>query len=230
MERVRSLGVAGFAAAGIVFVGMSSGGAEASIVRARATADNHYAIFTLMDATLGYVGGNETGAEGSSGGYNWSEAEWWEFESDSYVYVAAWSDKSIAQGLLIDLEVDGEMILSGDPRWQVASTGTPRTTGDPHPLALDVEGFADAASRGGGWETPFVGGTNGIAPWASIASISSESRWMWRNVAGDDNPLDGGADAGEMLLFRIPVTIPSPGSHACLLAGAMLLSARRRAG
>ena len=229
MVRQHGSHAVGFAALGMGLIATASGGAGASIVRARATADNHYALFTLMNATLEYVGGNETGPSGSTGGYNWSRAEAWEFESESYVYVAAWSDKSTAQGLLIELEVDGELILSGDPRWQVATTGTPRSTGDPHPLAPDVEGFADAASRGGGWETPYVGGTNGMSPWASIATISSESRWMWRNVPGDDNPLLGGADAGEMLLFRIPVSIPGSGSGMALACGFGLLAVRRRA-
>ena len=70
------------------------------------TADNHYAIYGEYDGTLELIGSNESGASGSPGAYNWSLAETFTFDTPDTVYIAAWSDDRVAQGLLGQLTVD----------------------------------------------------------------------------------------------------------------------------
>lgn len=214
---------AGFAAA----VSASSG---ASVITATFTADNHYAIYnTLSGGGIGYVGGNETGAAGSVGQYNWSRAETFTFDTAGAVYIAAWSDKSVAQGLVGQLSVLGETIYSGDARWRVFATGISRNTGDPHPLAAEIAAQVAIADADDLWSTPFVGQENlaSTAPWGKIQDIDSTARWMWNQIAGVANPLQGGANHDEYLIFRIETAIPAPGAFAAL-AGVGLVGLRRR--
>ena len=200
--------------------------AHATPVSATVTADNHYAIFTVNQSGLSYVGGNETGAAGSPGTYNWSMAESWAFDTTGLVYIAAWSDDSVAQGVLGQFTANGDDFSSGDARWEVYATGVNRGDGDPHPSVLEMFGHIGDADTGNLWEAPHIGGGNGISPWSTIAGISGEARWMWKNVDGDSDPLQGGSGAGEMLIFRIAV--PAPGAMAIFSAGGLVLLRRRR--
>lgn len=205
-------------------------GAQASVITATFTADNHYTIYnTLAGGSIGYVGGNETGAAGSQGAYNWSYAETFTFETSGVVYIAAWSDKSVAQGLVGQLTNSLETIYSGDARWQVFATGISRNTGDAHPLASEIAAQVALADSGNLWSTPFVGGQNlaSTTPWRKIAAIDTEARWMWNQVAGVGNPLLGGANHDEYLIFRIDAAIPAPGA-AAVLASVGLVGLRRR--
>jgi hypothetical protein len=189
--------------------------ANADLVTGHVTADNHYAIYSSTASAFFYHGGNELGAGGSTGGYNWSNAESYSFEAGDFIYIAAWSDDAVAQGLLADLHTSSlGSILSGDPRWQVYRTDLNRGDGDPHPLTGEIAGhvgFADANSL---WQNPFVGDPNGAQPWGTIAGISPNARWMWLGSEEDADPLHGGSGAGEMLIFR--TAVPTPGSLAIL--------------
>ena len=52
---------------------------------------------------------------------------------------------------------------------------------------------------------------------------------MWRNSEEVSNPLLGGNDHGELLIFRIPVSaIPAPGPIALAGLGGLMLARRRR--
>lgn len=204
--------------------------ANASVITATFTADNHYSIYnTLTGGGIGYVGGNETGAAGSVGQYNWSRAETFTFETAGVVYIAAWSDKSVAQGLVGQLSNGIETIYSGDARWQVFATGISRNTGDPHPLAAEIASQVALADANNLWGTPFVGGQNlaSTAPWGKIPEIQTDARWMWNQIAGVANPLQGGANHDEYLIFRIDAAVPAPGA-AAVLASVGLVGLRRR--
>ena len=206
-----------------------AGVASAGPITATFTADNHYAIFTRAHNTFSFVGGNETGSAGTSGAYNWSAAETHTFDATGWVYIAAWSDKSVAQGLIGQLNTSSETILSGDLRWDVLSTGFDRTTGDPYPTVAEMTSWVLAGDDEYAWESPHIGGANGIAPWGTIADVSSTARWMWRASESVADPLQGGNDHGELLIFRIPVTaVPAPGPIALASIGGLMLARRRR--
>ncbi len=206
---------------------LHAGLASAAIVDATVTADNHYALYATGPGGISYVGGNEIGAGGSHGGYNWSHAETWSFNTGPTFYIAAWSDNSVAQGVLAQIVVNGTSPLhSGNAAWQVYETGVDAGDGTPHPGAAWISEHVSTADAEGLWEAPFVGGANGINPWRTIAGITSEARWTWWNNPAKANPLNGGTGAGELLIFR--VTVPTPGTMATAALGLAMMSRRRR--
>ncbi|HLO40052.1 MAG TPA: hypothetical protein VK176_03450 [Phycisphaerales bacterium] len=202
------------------------GAAHAASVSAVITADNHYSLYSSAGETFSYHGGNEIGSGGSPGTYNWSEAESYTFNAGDFVYIAAWSDDAVAQGVLANMWVDGNPLHSGNPAWEVYRTDVNRGDGDAHPDASEIGMHVATATSNELWETPYVGGANGISPWGLIAGIDGEAKWMWYATPGDDNPLDGGSGAGEMLIFR--TAVPAPGAAALASIGGLLLARRRR--
>jgi uncharacterized protein (TIGR03382 family) len=200
--------------------------AHAELVTTTITCDNHYAIFTREGSTFTYIGGNETGFAGNPGTFNWSIAETWSFEATETIYVAAWSDNSVAQGLLAQFSSPSlGTLLTGDARWRVYATNADRNTGAPHPLVSEIEAHVASADGLGAWEPTYVGEHNGVAPWGVIAGITTDARWIWRNTPGMADPLRPGSGAGEMLIFT--VNIPAPPAMAAALVG-MLAGRRRR--
>ncbi len=205
-----------------------AGAANAGVITAKATADNHYSIYATVGGEFVKVGGNETGAAGAPGRYNWSMAEAFTFDTSDPIYIAAWSDDATAQGLLAEIDAgDLGTIYSGDARWQVFATGIDLDTGAPHPLATDVAAQIAMADANSWWDSPFVGEYNGqgTLPWAKIADISEDARWMWNATDGGD-ALRGGKNHDEYLIFRL-AAIPAPAS-GLVIAGAGLALARRR--
>lgn len=212
--------------------GSACGVAWADVVHATVTADNHYALYTSFGAEFGYLGGNETGPGGTVGAYNWSAAEDYAVEAGEYLYIAAWSDDRVAQGVLGSFYTDAlGAFHSGDSRWRVYATNINRGNGDPHPLASEIRDHAAYADGNALWETVVTGGRNGVAPWRTIAGVDSQAEWMWRGGDGSGDPLRSDAGAGEMLLFRMQVgeIVPTPGSVAVLgVAGLTMMRRRRR--
>jgi MYXO-CTERM domain-containing protein len=201
--------------------------ANAELVTGTITADNHYSLYSSVGNSFAYHGGNELGAGGSPGTYNWSQAETYSFNAGDVLYIAAWSDDSVAQAVLCQFASAGlGTILSGDTRWEVFATNVNLGNGSPHPTASAIAGhvaFADANSL---WEGVFAGGNNGISPWGTIAGITSNAKWMWKNVPGDPDPTQGGSGAAEMLIFR--TSVPAPGPVALLGLGGLAMARRRR--
>lgn len=201
--------------------------ANADVIDAVITADNHYAVFANGPAGISYVGGNETGAAGSEGRYNWSRPETWSFETVDTFYVAAWSDNSVAQGLLAQVFVNGaDAMHTGHDAWEVYATGIDANTGMPHPTAAWISGHVATADQSQAWETPYVGGANGMTPWHTIAGITDDANWTWWDRPDQADPLRGGSGAGEILIFR--VAVPTPGAMATLGLGLVTVGVRRR--
>ncbi|MBC7773172.1 MAG: PEP-CTERM sorting domain-containing protein [Pyrinomonadaceae bacterium] len=209
-------------------VGGIAGIANAEIMSGTITADNHYALYSSAGNVFSYHGGNELDAGGVPGTYNWSVAESYSFEAGDFLYIAAWSDDSVAQGVLAQFQSDTlGLILSGDPRWQVYGTNINRNDGDPHPDAMEIAGHVGYADSNALWEAPFIGGDNGVTPWGNIVGIDEEAQWMWMNSVGDPDPLSGGSAGAEMLIYR--TVVPAPSSLAFLgLAGLGGLTTLRR--
>lgn len=208
-------------------------GAHGALVNATFTADNHYAIYSVSNGgALSFVGGNETGADGAPGDYNWSVPESWQFSSEGVFYIAAWSDDFYAQGLLGQFSVSagpdrggvGSLtFLTGDAVWQVYRTGLNRDDGAPHPTAGEVSSQIALANSNNAWRNPnvYLPNVDTTMPWGHVDGISSQARWIWAD--GDGNVFDPGQNVGEYLIFCAQV-IPGPGSMALAgIAGLVLL-------
>lgn len=223
---------AGTVAAVSLISGSSPRSSSADVIRpgdtanALVTADNHYALYTGDISGVTFVGRNEIGPGGGPGTYNWSQPESHTFVTGNFIYIAAWSDNSIAQGLLAAINIGLNTLHSGDPRWQVYRSNADRGDGDAAPTNATITSWITTATTGNLWETPFVGGANGIAPWGTVPGIGSDPRWMWTAVPGDVDPLVGGSGYGETLLFRI--AIPTPGAVALAAMGGLLVTRRQR--
>lgn len=196
------------------------------------TADNHYAIYQEVGGVISLVGGNELGAGGAPGTYNWSIAESHIVDTAATtIYIAAWSDDSVAQGLLAEIDLgNGQFLRSGDAAWQVHCTHHDLDDGASYPSAAAVaaeEALADANNL---WMIPDTYGSNvpATSPWGAIGGISSSATWMWGNPGNVTNAFTSGANHDEWQLFRIAVPqIPAPGAATAgmFLIGGLL---RRR--
>jgi len=215
-----------FVAASVGFLAMAAGSASADTITATITADNHYALYTSSGEEVSLIGRNEMGSGGSSGSYNWSRAETWSFEAGEYIYIAGWSDDAVAQGVLANIQALNDTFHSGDVRWEVIAAGENLGDGSPAPTTTDVAARVAFADANNTWEVPHVGGSNGISPWGTISGIGNNSKWMWRNFEEDSDPLQGGTNAEEYLIFRMPTSVPAPGALAA--AGLLFCGAARR--
>jgi len=212
----------------ILAAGALTSAASAGIqMTATITADNHYALFTGTPLNLTMVGHNELGAAGNPGPFNWSQAETFNFIPGTNIYIAAWSDDSVAQGLLAQISLGDQTFNSGDERWRVYKTDVNRNDNDPVPTLAEMNTHIIFASDNERWRTTFVGDANGAQPWGTIAGIGPNVRWMWADVDGDPDPTRGGSDEGEMLIFRM-TNVPTPGAVALLGLGGLALARRRR--
>jgi hypothetical protein len=197
------------------------------VINAVITADNHYAVYSTSGSQINYVGGNEIWAGGSEGRYNWSVAESWSFQTGSEFYIAAWSDNSVAQGVLAQIfTAGGKSLHSGNAAWQVFASGVEAGNGTLHPTAGWITDQVNFADTNGAWENPFVGGGNGLRPWSKIAGVTDDAKWSWWNNPDKENPLMGGTGAGELLIFR--VAVPTPGTGVIATAGLVIAMRRRR--
>lgn len=205
-------------------------GAAHAGVTATITADNHYALYTgnaWNDIT--FIGRNELGAGGSPGTYNWSLPETWVFEPGAYIYVAVWSDDAVAQGWLGEFSFDGgSTLFSSSSGWEYVATNLNLGDGDPAPSISEIGGWVNLADTNLLWDTPYVGGNNGMAPWGVIPGIDSDAKWTWGNPSNRTNPLIGGDNFEEYQIFRIPTGVPTPGAAALSLAGITMATRRRR--
>lgn len=106
-------------------------------------------------------------------------------------------------------------------------TGLDRDDDQTYPTSADVATQLGVANANSLWEVPHVGGLNGIQPWGVIPGVSTNNaRWMWATQIGDTDPLVGGIDVGEYLIFCIPV--PTPGALALAGMGGVLAIRRKR--
>jgi hypothetical protein len=194
------------------------------------TADNHYAVYSVgaNGTTLTLQIGNELGPDGQPGQYNWSLPETsTPFDTNGFIYVAAWSDDFFAQGLLGDIDLgNGQFLRTGDAAWRVHKTGIDLDDGSAYPTTALMEAEILDANTNNLWMTPVAGQSNvpATVPWGQVPGISSSARWMWAPLASGGNPFDPGTDAGEFLIFCAP--IPTPGTLA--LAGLGVLAGLRR--
>jgi MYXO-CTERM domain-containing protein len=208
---------------------MLAGSAHAATT-ATFTADNHYALYADYGGSLSLVGANESGTGGAPGSYNWSMAESFTFITPDTMYIAAWSDDKVAQGLVGQFNFDGVDVFTGDAGWEVFATGISLNDGAPAPDAALIAAQVALADLNGLWELPYVGFDNVSAtdPWGKIAGVSEDANWVWRSSGrGGPNPLLGDYDHDEFLIFRT-TPVPTTGAASVLALGGIATIRRRR--
>ena len=149
------------------------------------------------------------------------------YVSNGYLYLAAYSDNSVTQGVLAQF-VSGVMTsYSGSSAWQVYATGMDFNPGSGGPSVALINSqiaLANAGTGGAGSSRGWVGlnggpvgsnyvGTlaigedNGSAagdfPQVCPTAIGTAAKWMWYNPGGLADPFRGNV-AGEFLIFRLP--------------------------
>ena len=240
-----SIGMGVWLMTALLALGFSGTAPGSQTFNVNMTADNVYAIYTGDQFSATSLIGNATN---TTAGMIWSIESYSLTVPDlSYIYIAAWSDDSVIQGLLADFQniTLGEQVLSGDPRWKVTSTGMNLGNLDPPPtLATMTTQILLANANGtpsGGWvaNTPSpndnaAGGIHG----GTISGIDGSAHWMWYDSGLDTTspinapiPFDG-FNHQEFLIFRMPVipddVIPEPTSFAPLMFAALAWIRKRR--
>jgi hypothetical protein len=139
---------------------------------------------------------------------------------DPAIYLVAWSDNQVHQGLLHDLTLNGVPHWSDNPSWVVFATGHDLNGDYPgvQPAAADLGGQIATANRNGLWQPITVGGPNdgsfpGSDSWQAVDPIPAAVHWAWFNSgreSGTEAPFRPGFNHGEYLIFRLLADMPSP--------------------
>ncbi len=201
-------------------------------VEAVVTADNHYALYYGTTSSLTHLDisenemRNELGRfnenDPCSGSYNWSCAETWNFEMQAGddIYVAAWSDNSVAQAFIGQFTINGTTYFTEkNDDWAYISGNDDLNSGDDAPDTDTMETVISGTS----WD-PLSSVEHGVSPWGVIAGISTDADWVW----GTDNLNGSGSGAGEFQVFRFSVPVSEPSTLALLGLGLLSLVYTRR--
>ena len=219
-------------ALGVVMVGaLRAAPVAAATVTATVTADNFYAIYlgSKTGQNVRFIGRNELGAGGNPGTYNWSQAETWSFAplASDYLYIAAWSDNSIAQALIGQFTYTGGQFLTNlTDGWEVTLGNQDLGNNSPAPTVASLGSVVAAAT----WNNVQYSLNHGVSPWGKIAGISDSAKWIW----GTPLMNTGGSGAGEYQVFRRPLTgitpapVPVPAPMVLLASALALMPVLRR--
>jgi hypothetical protein len=186
---------------------------HAALITATVTADNAFSLYTgNADGTeLTYIGRNTA---------DWSTARTLTFDhtAGNYIYLAAWSDNLVAQGILGQFTLeDGSTLLTGT-NWEAHLTNM-----DINNYMATMPSLSSVSSEIGEDTWAEVTNTvdNGAGPWGYISDISSNADWMW------GSSLMPGSGYGEYQIFRIQVgsaNVPEPGMLMMLGIGMFMFA------
>lgn len=225
-------------AAGLLALSASNAMADNWLVNM--TVDNQFAAYK------GTVGSTVGAAVGT--GNSWSTTYTFNvtgMTASDYFYVATASDYAGAQGFLGEFNNTtlNYKFNTGGTQWEVFPVGKYLQQIDASwpavwpALQMPTQGQVDqalawAVSNSGVWITPaeFTNWDNrttgNITTWGHRAGIDPKAEWIWNDARGTGNPLQGGYNHDEFLIFRVP-GVPAPAT-AGLLGLAGLTATRRR--
>jgi len=200
------------------------------------TCDNQFSLyFGTPTATNFYAGG----------GNNWPITYTFNATgraNSDYIYVSTASDRAVAQGLIGQFTNTtlNRTSLTGDSEWEVFPAGRYLTQlgfTNPWPAnLLPTTGQVDAAiayaQANNFWiptSTAPGNNLNGVSPWGLRPGISAQAQWIWHAASGGPaDPLRGGYNHEEFLIFRLAGAVPTPGALALLGLAAIPASRRKR--
>lgn len=134
-----------------------------------------------------------------------------------YVYVVAWDDGSVNEGLLATIAVGNGYVTTSSPLWQVCATNNKLTGGAASaPTVAALTASIVVCNNSNGWRATSNGPANANAAqanlWGKVAGIDDTAGWIWNSnttaACSSANSLaflKGSCDAGEYLIFRIPL-------------------------
>lgn len=174
-------------------------------IAGRVACDNYHRVYTA-NCESAFMELTDRG-----GACAYTPAPEYDFAStDRFLYIVAWSDASVAQGLLHDLTYNGAPIYSGDPRWQVFATGITKSSCANAPTPAEIRQQILGANQFDQWTAPALGPTNTPGNgtiWGAQSAIAASARWMWfdsgLDTGGTNPPFEDGYDHGEFLIFRM---------------------------
>ncbi len=163
---------------------LAGAAAQASVMTATLTADNHYGLFVGNESgsDLQFIGRNEFGPAGSPGTYNWSLPETYSFNIDigEYLYVVAWNVER-EHSFIGEFTTSFGTVLTNATDWIVTLGGlNPTFYGGIVPV--DVQAFIALANAFSTWQAPNFVADQGTSPWGSIAGISEDAKFIWKEV------------------------------------------------
>jgi hypothetical protein len=210
-----TLGIA--AIAGGLIAGPAPAGAAVTIT-ATLTADNHYGLYTgnKEASDLHFIGRNELGIDGSTGAYNWSQAETFSKAVDGkavgvnpgdYLYVVAWNDGPFPSSdnpqmwIGSFLGSNGKTVVSDAANWQYKIGPAVKFPFDAASGNAVLPDAAVLASVIGNKTNPFgnvvAQAVNGTSPWGTIAGVDSAAQFIW-----SDTLIAGSNTDGQFVIFR----------------------------
>ena len=202
-----------------------SRGARAADVEGAVVCDNYHFVFSgsVDGRSLTPHGRVEVGPQTVPVAYSFQKSD------DDYLYIAAWSDRSIEQGLLHGFTLDGLPRYSAEDNksaWEVCASGFRKETPVVNPIKdLDLASWIRECNAGatpsGGWVKP--GAQPGVlaigvandgtfpedAPWCTgspCVGIPHGAQWTWYDSGecdGAQAPFVPGCDHYETLIFRL---------------------------
>ena len=178
------------------------------------TVDNVYAIYSGNETSIYDFHGTASNTSASQ----ISNPETYNFTVDDgdIIYVAAWSDDGIAQGLLAEFNIDGTILTTANSQWEVMATGIDLDIGDPAPTMAELTTQINLANAGsvpsGGWVNATLGDINDIH-WSTSGSVhvpamASTLQWAWYTQTGyTGDAFTPGYNHDEYLVFRLEFPI-----------------------
>ncbi len=196
----------------LMFVLVSPQWVDAITIDATTTADNEYALY------FGTKDGSSITLVGQGG--NWRNAESFTFAVNpgDYIYIAAWSDDFIAQGLLGQFYMHelGITRLTNTSDWEAHLTFHDKDIGALIPTVSELSSEIAIAT----WLQILNKIDHGAGPWGYISGyisgISNDADWIW------GSSLIPGSNYGEYQIFRTQVgtsVVPEPSTLLLLGSG-----------